>query len=100
MRNTYLILLLALALTGCAASTSPPDDGIPDSCFEQSARSFVHGEATCTPAVSDTCAFNAHNQPTPLDGSVSPLAYYCTCGSTSLYTCWSAPSFVTPEPLE
>ena len=93
------MLSLTLSLIGCAASTPAPGDRIPDSCFKQPAKAFVHGEATCNPDAADTCAFDAHNEPTPLDGSGNPLAYYCTCGSTGLYTCWRAPWFATPEPV-
>lgn len=93
----FLFSLLLLA--GCSAQVEPVER-IPGECYQQTAKAFVSGTATCgDPYTAATCAFDAHNDPTPLDSSGNPLAYYCTCGETGVYTCWRVEWFVEPDPL-
>lgn len=93
-----IISLLLITLSACGG-TQEADDGIPAVCHNYTARQYKLGEATCTPASSDTCAFGAHNQLVKLDQSEEPLAYYCTCEGSGTYSCWGSPSFVVADPL-
>jgi hypothetical protein len=98
MRKFNMMLCL-LALVGCAKEPTEPDDGIPDSCYNHTAKEFHFGDAPCKPLKSPECGFNAQNLPTQLDGTGEPLAYYCTCTDASYYACFGSPSFVKADPL-
>ncbi len=95
----YITVLCLLVTIGCATASSAPDDGIPDSCYTHTARAYHFGEVTCDPATAETCAFGVHNQPTQLDQSGEPLAYYCTCDGSNSYHCWGAPGLAEADPL-
>jgi hypothetical protein len=90
---------LFLMLIGCSGNATDADAEAPVACSAHSARQFQSGNVACKPGVSDTCAFGVHNQPTQLDQSGEPLAYYCACNAASKYTCWSAPSLAKADPL-
>ena len=99
MPRHHLLPALLLLLASCSAPVDQPDSAIPAACRAHTAREFRDGSIACAPAAADTCAFDAHNAPTPLDGSGAPLAYYCTCDGGGSYWCWGAPGLAKAEPL-
>lgn len=95
----FLIAAGLVAVTGCTVETAAPQEtgeqataawlaAIPAQCFAHKGKEYLGLAVECTPGEeAPTCALDAGQQQTPLDGTGNAVISICNCNSDHVYSC-------------